>query len=103
SGRLLDGREILLEARAKRDVDMKVPGLGYEADGIGLGREQRLEAGVVCERAAWPFRHAKGGKARMAERLSLGEQAGGGSGVARVASLDVVEAEHVEVVGDQPP
>ena len=48
--RLADAVEVLLLARAERDADVIVPGLGDETDGVGAGVEKRAQAGIVGER-----------------------------------------------------
>ena len=79
---------------------MIVPGLGDEADGVGLGLEQRREAGIVRGRAAGPPRHAEGGEGG-AELALLGEQLRVGRVGAGIAALDIVDAEIVEHVRDR--
>ena len=58
-----DAVEVLLERASERDADVVVPGLGDEADRVGIGVEQRRDAGVVRGRAAGALRHAEGGEA----------------------------------------
>ena len=70
--------------------------------GIGLGGEQRLEARIVGDRAARPLGHAEGGELGVAERPRLGEEPGVGRVGAGIAALDIVDAERVELLGDQP-
>ena len=42
-----DRGEVLVECGLERDLDVIVPGLGDEADRLGLGLEQRAEARIV--------------------------------------------------------
>ena len=67
-----------------------------------LRGEHRLEAGIVGDRAAGPLGHAEGGELGEAERLRLGEELRVGRIGAGIARLDIVDAEHVELLGDQP-
>ena len=80
---------------------MKIPGLADEADGGRLGGEHRLEAWIVRERAAGPLGHAEGGQRGEAEPLWRGEQLGVGGIGAGISRLDIVDAEHVELLRDQ--
>ena len=56
--------EVLLVGDAERDAHVIVPGLGDEADGVGVGLAGRLEPRIVGDRAAGPLGHAEGGEAR---------------------------------------
>ena len=100
--RFLDRREILFEADAERDIDVKIPRLGDQADRGDLGGEQRLKTGIIGERAARPLGHAEGGEVRVAERTRFGEEPGVGWVGAGIARLDVVDPERIELLGDQP-
>jgi hypothetical protein len=46
-----DALEVFLQRAAERDMDVIIPRLGDEADRVGLGLEQRGEAGIVGGRA----------------------------------------------------
>src|SRR6476660_9454557 len=100
--RLSDGLQILLEADAERHLDMEVPGLGDETDGRCLRREHRLEARIVRDRAAGPLGHAEGGELGQSKLLRRGEELRVGWSGAGISRLDIVDAEHVELLGDQP-
>ncbi len=95
-----DRGEVLLLGGLERDPHVIVPGLGDEADGVGLGVEQRRQPRIVRGRAAGPPRHAEGREGRV-ELALLGEQLGVGRIGARIAALDVVDAEIVEHLGDR--
>ena len=90
-----DRGEVLLERGLERDLDVIVPRLGDEADRLGLGLEQRGEPGIVRGGAAGPPRHAERGEGGV-EQPHLGEQRGVDRIGARIAGLDVVDAEAVE-------
>ncbi len=74
---------------------MVIPGLGDEADGIGLGVEQRSEARIVGEADAGPLGHAEGSEGRVLGAL-LPEEGVVGRVGAGIAALDIVDAEVVE-------
>ena len=76
--------------------------LGDQADRSDVSGEQRLEARIVGDRAARPLGHAERGELGVAERLRLGEQPRIGRVRARIAALDIVDAERVELLRDQP-
>ena len=61
---IADRGDVLLFRRLQRDAHVIVPGFGDETDGVGLGVEERHEAGIVRRRAAGPPRHAEGGERR---------------------------------------
>ena len=61
-----DRGEVFLERGLERDAHVIVPGLGDEADRLGLGVEQRGEPRIVRGRAAGPPRHAEGGEGGVA-------------------------------------
>ena len=63
-----DRGEVFLERGLERDADVIVPGLGDEADRVGLGVEQRGKPRIVRGRAAGPPRHAEGGEGRVRAR-----------------------------------
>ncbi len=88
---LADALQVLLERDAERNVDVEIPGLGDEADGAGLRREHRLEAGIVGDRPPRPLGHAEGGERRRLHRPRLGEQLGVGGIGAGITGLDIVE------------
>ena len=96
-----DGVEVLLVGAAERDADVIVPGLGDEADGVGVRVEERARG-----RDRWrPRRPArlvmpKAVKSR-ARRALLGEEGGVGRVGAGIAALDIVDAELVEQLGDE--
>src|SRR5690606_5404099 len=73
-----------------------VPRLRDEADAVRFGREKRLEAGIVRDRAAGALYHAEGREAGVREAGLGREERGVGVVGARVAAFDVVEAEPVE-------
>src|SRR5581483_10796306 len=60
------------------------------------------EARIVGERPARPLGHAEGGEPRMPELARFGEQARVGRVGAGIAPFDIVDAEHVELLGEQP-
>ena len=91
--------EVLLERRAERDMDVIVPSLGDEDDRVGVGGEQPHEARIVGGRAAGSLGHAEGAEARVPGRLLL-EEFGVERVCARIAALDIVDAEPVEHRGD---
>ena len=95
-----DRGEVFLERDLERHPHVIVPGLGDEADGVGLGVEQRREARIVGGRAAGPPRHAEGREGGARAR-GLGEQLGVDRIGARIAALDIVDAELVEHAGDR--
>src|SRR5947209_5321593 len=65
--------EIFFQRRLQGDAHVIVPGLGDEADRIGLGLEQRSKPRVVRGGTAWPARHPERGEGR-AKLALLGEQ-----------------------------
>ena len=73
-------------------MDVIVPGFGDEDDRVGVGGEQRGEAGIVGGRAAGPLGHAEGAEARALGRLAL-EEFGVDRIGAGIAALDIVDAE----------
>src|SRR5262249_23241315 len=99
--RLANALQVLLEARAERHVDVKVPGLGDETNGARLGSEHCLEAGIVGKRPARTLGHAEGCEHGEAERARRSEQLGVGRIGAWIASFDIVEAEAIELPRDQ--
>jgi hypothetical protein len=94
-----DRGEVFLRARLERDPHVVIPGFRHEADGVGFGLEQRRESGIVRGRAAGPARHAEGGEGRAQPAL-LGEQLRVGRVRARIAGLDIVDAELVQHARD---
>ncbi len=98
---LLDAGKIFLRRDAERHVHMEVPGLAHEADRIRVGGKERLEPGIVGDRAARPLGHAEGGDLGV-EGARLGEQLRVGRVRAGIAGLDIVEAERIELLGDEP-
>jgi hypothetical protein len=90
-----DRRKVLLQRRLERDTHVIVPRLGDEADGVGLGVEQRAEAGIVRRRAAGATRHPER-RERRVELAMFGEQLRVGRIGARIAPLDIVHAEIVQ-------
>ena len=93
--------EVLLLGGAERDADVVVPGLGDEADGVGLGVEQAAQAGIVGEADARPLGHAEGGEGRARSVRFFSKKARVGRVGAGIAALDIVDAELVEHAGDQ--
>ena len=69
-----DRGEVFLERGLERDAHVIVPRFRDEADGVGLGLEQRREPRIVRGRAARPARHAEG-REGGAELALLGETA----------------------------
>jgi hypothetical protein len=90
--RLADGIEIVVVRRPERDTHMVIPRFGNEADGGGRGVEQRLQPGIIGERAADALHHAEGGEGG-GELAVFGEKGGVGRVGAGIAALDVVEPE----------
>ena len=80
-------------------MDVIVPGLGDIDDRVGVGGEKPREARIVGGRAAGPLGHAEGAEARALGRLLL-EEFGVERVRARIAALDIVDAEPVEHRGD---
>ena len=95
-----DRGEVLLIGRLQRDAHVIVPGFGDEADGVGFGGKERGEARIVRRRAARPPRHAERGDLR-ARRPAFGEKLGVDRIGARIAGLDIIDAELVEHAGDR--
>src|ERR1700722_14421512 len=91
-----DRGEVLLERRLERNAHLMVPRLGDEADGVRLGVEQRHEPRIVRGRAARPPRHAEGREGRRLELAFLAKELAVGEVLARIAALDILDAEHVE-------
>ncbi len=91
----LDALEIFLERAAERDMDMIVPGLGDEHDGVGVRGEQACDAGVVLGRSAGAFGHTEGRKARPHRRLALEEFRVDRIG-AGIAPFDIVDPQTIE-------
>ena len=96
-----DAGEVLLQRAAERDVDVIVPRLGDEDDRVGVGGDEGGEAGIVGRRAAGPLGHAESAEAGAAGRLALEEARVDRVG-ARIAALDIIDAELVEHGGDLP-
>ena len=94
-----DRFEVLLERAAERHMDMIVPGLGDEDDRVGIGGEKSCEAGIVARRASGALGHAEGAEERALRRLRL-EKLGVERVCARIAALDIVDAEPFEHRGD---
>ena len=94
-----DRGQVFLRAGLERDAHVVIPGFRHEADGVGLGLEQRRETGIVRGRAAGPPRHAERGEGGL-EAALLGEQLCVGQVRARIAALDIVDAEIVQHPGD---
>ena len=90
-----DRGEVLLVGGLERDAHVIVPRLRHEADRVGLGVEQGRKARIVRGGAPGPPRHAERREGR-AELAVLAEQLGVGRVRARIAALDVVDAEVVE-------
>ena len=78
---------------------MIIPGLGDEADRFGLGVEQRGEPRIVRGRAARAAYHAEGGEGGV-QHPRFGEQLRVGRIGARIAALDIVDAELIEHADD---
>ena len=93
--RVADAVEVLLRRRLERDADVVAGGLGDEADRIGIGVEQRRDAGVVRGRPAGALRHAEGGELRVLRAL-LGKEARIERVRAGIPALDIVEPEAIE-------
>ncbi len=87
--------EVLLQRAAERDMNLVIPALGDEHDGVGGAVEQSGDARIVGGGAPRALGHAEGGEMRVRRALCLEE-----FGVLRIgagiAALDVVDAERVE-------
>ena len=90
-----DGFEVLVERAAERDMDVIVPRLGDVDDRVGVGGEKTSEARIIGGRAARTLGHAEGAEAGAAGGL-LFEEFGVERVRARIAALDIVNAEPVE-------
>ena len=90
-----DGFEVLVERAAQRDMDVIVPRLGDIDDRVGVGGEKTREARIIGGRAARTLGHAEGAEAGAAGGL-LFEEFGVERVRARIAALDIVDAEPVE-------
>ena len=66
-----------------------------------LAVEQRGQARIVRGRAAGPARHAEGGEGGVEFAQLLREQFGIGRIGARIAALDIIDAELVEHAGNR--
>ena len=95
-----DRSQVFLRRRLERDAHVVVPGFRHEADGVGLGLEQRREPGIVRGRAARPPRHSERGEGG-AQVAVLGEQLSVGRIRAGIAALDIVDAKIVQHFGDR--
>ena len=98
--RLGDRIQVLLVGAAERQPHMEVPGLADEADRVGIGLEEVLQAGVVGDRAAGALHHAEGGEFCAARPLPFKERGVGRIG-AGIAALDIVDPELVEHLRDE--
>ena len=87
--------EIFLQRAAERDMDLIIPALGDEDDGVGGAVEQSGDARIVGGGAPRPLGHAEGGEMRLRRALRL-EEFGVQRIGAGIAALDVVDAERVE-------
>ena len=94
-----DRLEVFLERAAERDMDVVVPRLRDIDDRVGVGGEKAREARIVGGRAAGPLGHAEGAEAGAGCGLAL-EEFGVERIGARIAALDIVDAEPVEHGGD---
>ena len=65
-----DRGEVLLLGGLQRHPHVIIPGLGDEADGVGLRRQQRGKAWIVGRRTAGPPGHAERGQAARSGRRS---------------------------------
>ncbi len=90
-----DGLEVLVERAAQRDMDVIVPRLGDIDDRVGVGGEKTSKAWIIGGRAAGPLGHAEGAEAGAVGGL-LFEEFGVERIRARIAALDIVDAEPVE-------
>ena len=90
-----DGFEVLLVGAAERDAHLVLRALGDVADRVGLRLQQRGDARIVGGRHAGALGHAEGDEGRAACALLLEEGAVGWVG-ARIAALDIVDAELVQ-------
>ncbi len=96
-----DARDVVVERTAERHMHVVVPGLGHEHDRIGRSLQGRREARIVARRASGALRHAEGGQLR-AKLRRIGEEGRIERIGARIATLDVIEAEVVEQGRDRP-
>ncbi len=71
---------------------MVVPGLGHEADGLGLGADQILQARIIGDGTPCPLHHAEGGEGGLGFPV-LAEKRGIGRIGAGIAALDVIDAQ----------
>jgi hypothetical protein len=94
-----DGGEVLVEGGAQGGGDVEVVGLADEADGRGLGVEDRGQDVVVLGRAADAGGHAEGGEGGAGLGRGAEEFAVGGVG-AGPAAFDVVDPQGIEGAGD---
>jgi hypothetical protein len=95
-----DHLDVFVAFDAERDVDLEIPGLADDAHGLGPGRQQRGERGVVIGRAPGAPRHAERGDGRGLD-LGKGREKRIVDGIgAGPPALDVVDAERVELAGD---
>src|SRR4029079_19402974 len=78
---------------------MVIPGFGDEADRLGLGPQQVLKPRIIRRRPARALHHAEGREAG-AGRALLGKEGRVRRVGARIAALDVIEAEPIQHVDD---
>ena len=90
-----DGLEVLVERAAQRDMDVIVPRLGDIDDHVGVGGEETRKARIIGGRAARPLGHAEGAEAGAVGGFLL-EEFRVERVRARIAALDIVDAETVE-------
>jgi hypothetical protein len=97
---LRDHVQVLGIADAERDIDVEVPRLAHHADRLNLGIQERVEAGIVGGAAARPAGHAEGDQLRPLQGRRLGKKGVVGRIGTRPATLDIVDAEPVQRLGN---
>ena len=97
--RFRDAFEVFLVGTAERHADVIVPALRHETDRIAPGIEQSRKAGIVGGGNAGALRHAEGDELRAGRALLRKESRIRRIG-ARIAALDIVQAELVQHAGN---
>ena len=87
--------KVLVLGGLERDPHVVIPGLRHEADGLGLGLEQRRQSRIVRGRTAGPPRHPECRQAG-AQGSVFGEKLRIDRVGARIAALDIVDADIIE-------
>jgi hypothetical protein len=97
---LANAFQVFLVGRAECDADVIVPGLGDETGSRGWVLQRVLKARVVGDRAAGALGHAERRESRVRERRGRCKKLGVGLIGPWVATLDVVDAQLIEDLGD---